>query len=401
VSATLPVSTAAALPKAGKGVAQLSGHIPELDGIRGLAIGMVVFYHYAIQTFALQHGSVSWYVLLPGRLGWTGVDLFFVLSGFLIGGILLDARNSPNYFQVFYRRRFFRIVPAYALFFLCFLSLSWLNKMALAPKLDWITQNPLPWYSYVLFLQNFWMAFGNVWGPPVTSITWSLAVEEQFYLTLPWLLRRLNRKRLVQVLLEGILLAPLLRLALYSLWPRLSNAWFVLMPCRMDALLFGVVAAIALREPSWKLRLENHRKLLRLGLVFAGALVPLLTQMYFEPYGFPTASLGLTCIAVFYVILLVYVVVFKDSRLSRCLRWSWLRWLGGLAYGIYLFHQLILYIIYGLIWSSPPFLSGFQQCAVCVLGFAVTLAVCQLSYKLFEKPLIRIGHLTAYGSEGR
>lgn len=88
--------------------------IPELDGIRGVAIGLVLLWHYAIGPIQAIPGTFLAYLQACGRLTWTGVDLFFVLSGFLIGGILLDSRDSPNYFRGFYWRRFFRIVPLYA-----------------------------------------------------------------------------------------------------------------------------------------------------------------------------------------------------------------------------------------------------------------------------------------------
>src|ERR1700689_5530178 len=99
--------------------------VPELDGIRGMAILLVVIFHWG----AFDEG----HSILPGKLerllsfGWSGVDLFFVLSGFLIGGILLDVRDSPNYFKVFYMRRFFRIVPLYYLWLFCLIALVFLG----------------------------------------------------------------------------------------------------------------------------------------------------------------------------------------------------------------------------------------------------------------------------------
>ena len=93
-----------------------SRRIPQLDGLRGVAIALVVVFHYV--NFAVESGAPGWVKLLirPTSLGWSGVDLFFVLSGFLIGGILLDARESRNYFRVFYRRRACRILPLYFAF---------------------------------------------------------------------------------------------------------------------------------------------------------------------------------------------------------------------------------------------------------------------------------------------
>ncbi len=375
---------------------QLSAPIPELDGIRGVAISMVVFYHYIILNIIPARGSLLWYALLPGHLGWAGVDLFFVLSGFLIGGILLDVRTSGNYFRVFYTRRFFRIVPVYALFLCCFFLLLHLNTAGHTPKLQWITAGSLPWYSYVLFLQNFWMAFANTGGPFATNITWSLAVEEQFYLTLPLVIRFFEKKRLVQILFEGLGLALILRIALFCLWPRLNYSWFVLMPCRADALLLGVLAAVALRDPRWKSWFQGNRSLLRILLLFLAVCVCALTRMYYAAFGFAIASLGLTSIAALSVVGLVYALVFPESHLSRCLRWAWLRKLGGLAYGIYLFHQLIFDLLYGLIWSHSPILTVSSKLALTLLAFTVTFFVCQLSWTFFEKPLVATGHRTTY-----
>src|SRR5258707_15733453 len=106
-----------------------SARIPELDGIRGIAIRMVLIAHFFL--IVSRPGSALAYALVPLRLDWTGVDLFFVLSGFLIGGILLDARGSSNYFRVFYTRRFFRIVPIYAAFLLCVALAMYLSSVGL------------------------------------------------------------------------------------------------------------------------------------------------------------------------------------------------------------------------------------------------------------------------------
>src|SRR5208283_1297524 len=398
-STLLPSPPAAQLAEASR--SRFSAHIPELDGIRGIAIGMVVFYHYIVLNIIPPRGSFLWYVLLPGHLGWAGVDLFFVLSGFLIGGILLDARTASNYFRVFYTRRFFHIVPIYAVFLSCFFLFLLFNNTGHTSKLHWMTEGSLPWYSYVLFLQNFWMAFANTGGPFATTITWSLAVEEQFYLTLPFIIRFLSKKRLVQVLWEGLAAALVLRIALYCLWPNLNYSWFVLMPCRADALLFGVLAAVGLRETEWRNWLQRNRTLLRILLFLLAASVCAFTRMYYAPYGFGIASLGLTSIAAFSAVFIVYALVFPDSFLSGCLRWAWLRKLGGLAYGVYLFHQLVYLLIYSLLWSHSASLTAGYQVLLASLAFTATLLICQLSWTFFEKPLVAIGHDSGYDFGGR
>lgn len=104
------------------------GRIPELDGIRGTAIALVLVEHFF--RFPFVHGTLLSRATIPFRLAWTGVDLFFVLSGFLIGGILIDARKSENYFQVFYVRRFFRIVPIYAAVLVSVAILGFLARLS-------------------------------------------------------------------------------------------------------------------------------------------------------------------------------------------------------------------------------------------------------------------------------
>src|SRR6266478_10141513 len=122
----------------------LSGRIPELDGIRGIAIGMVLIAHCF--EVVSRPGSGLAYALVPLRLDWTGVDLFFVLSGFLIGGILLDARESSNYFRVFYTRRFFRIVPIYAVLLVSAGFIRHLADAGIIRGFNEIFVGRLPWW---------------------------------------------------------------------------------------------------------------------------------------------------------------------------------------------------------------------------------------------------------------
>jgi peptidoglycan/LPS O-acetylase OafA/YrhL len=151
-----------------------SGRILELDGLRGIAIGMVLVYHYFDLTLQATPGTVLAQVITSGQLSWSGVDLFFVLSGFLIGGILLEARASTNYFQVLYTRRVFRIVPIYAVLLLCFPVPLYGARLI---DLTWLIKNPMPWYSYWTFTQNFWMAITGVLAAGALEVTWSLAIE--------------------------------------------------------------------------------------------------------------------------------------------------------------------------------------------------------------------------------
>lgn len=157
---------------------------PHLDGLRGLAVGMVLLWHYVGCQITPQHTpSLLWLREIVGMM-WSGVDLFFVLSGFLITGILRDQRESRHYWGTFYLRRACRILPLYVILVGSYslANAAGLNK---APGLWWLFYIPMPTWSYATFTQNFYMAAAGGTGANWLGITWSLAVEEQFYLLLP------------------------------------------------------------------------------------------------------------------------------------------------------------------------------------------------------------------------
>lgn len=223
-----------------------AARVPALDGVRGLAISLVLWCH-AMPGGLPNHPRLAWVVKL-GRFSWSGVDLFFVLSGFLIGGILLDAAASPAYFKTFYIRRAYRILPPYALL----LAIALLVERGFA----WLP-------PYLFFLQNFWMAAKGYFGIPLLGVTWSLAVEEQFYLSLPLLIRYTPRRVLGGVLGLVVLCAPLLRSLAFHSFAGRALAAYVLMPCRADALCSGVLIALAYRTPSLWSKVEAAELCLR------------------------------------------------------------------------------------------------------------------------------------------
>jgi peptidoglycan/LPS O-acetylase OafA/YrhL len=374
--------------------ANLKGRIPELDGIRGIAIAMVLVHHYFLLPIAAPPGTFWSYFQAAGRLAWSGVDLFFVLSGFLIGGILLDARDSPNYFEVFYTRRFFRIVPIYSVCLVGAYFLSLLVDHGHAAKLVWMFHDRFSLVPYAFFLQNFWMAVHSTYGIFGLQVTWSLAVEEQFYLTLPCVIRFVSPRRLIIVVLAGIFLAPILRIMLYALWPTHILSWVVLMPCRWDALLSGVLAAIAVRN--FVPVLGRHRWGVPTIAIVLAAGVLVLALKASNPYRFAMLSFGFTWLALFYCTVLLCALLYRDSLLAHILRWRSLGWLGSIAYGTYLLHEFIRSFYFGAIWGHLPVGLSLASTGVSLAALATTLAVCQLSWLAFEKPLILIGHKVGY-----
>lgn len=176
----------------------LPSYIPELQGLRGLAVLGVVFYHCSPRLVgtAFHH---------PALWGWAGVNLFFVLSGFLITSILLGARTGPHYFRNFYARRALRIWPVYILVLVvCYANAPWFIGDRV-----WNAVRTAPWWAYLLFLQNlFHLAL-----PPALGQTWSLAIEEQYYFLWAPIVRFFKRPSHLASLLIGVLVVcPLLRL---------------------------------------------------------------------------------------------------------------------------------------------------------------------------------------------
>jgi peptidoglycan/LPS O-acetylase OafA/YrhL len=370
--------------------------IVELDGLRGIAILLVIIQHYLVVPGVLP-GSKWWYVLVWFRLCWSGVELFFVLSGFLIGGILLDVRDSPRYYRTFYLRRALRIIPVYYVFLLVVFSLAFLDI-----KQEWWQQlfyTNVPPLVYATFLMNFWSAFWQTTIPVVIpvalTILWSLAVEEQFYLLLPFLIRRAGGA-LVPLLAAGIVLAPVLRVSLqYESAGAIHTLSYALAAILMfghaDALLLGVLAVVAVRNEKANGWIKKHLRLLYgvLGVLLIGMGV-----LSFEWY--PGEPFSSTWAALFYVCLLLIGVSEESGVVKKLLNLKLLTELGVVAYGLYLFHQLVNNLAHGLILGDNYALTSWRDVLVTLFSFLLVFTLARLSWRCFEKPLIRVGHRYRY-----
>jgi len=369
--------------------------IVELDGIRGLAVTLVVFYHYfsAIPPAASNRFLAHLQGLLA--MGWSGVDLFFVLSGFLIGGILLDAKESPRYFQTFYLRRFHRILPLYYLWIGVFFLMAATSFSHLPAPLR---LGPIRWTLvpiFFLFVQNTVSkqlpGFSSQWF----GALWSLAVEEQFYLAMPLLVRFLPKRRLVPLLIVTIVGAPLLRAAVFRWYPT-HTAQYVLTPCRADALAMGVLLALIWRDKAWKARLQDRGKL------FLGVLFGLLIGVFYiaathpSPYSYFTSVWGLSCIDSFFAGILLLALCRPAGYWAAFCRVSALRALGTISYCVYVIHLAINAFCHALLLSSREDISSPRSFAVTLLAGGMTWALAKISWRYFEAPLVRRSHAYRY-----
>ncbi len=387
-------------------IVKAAAHIPELDGLRGIAIFLVVTCHYFYFGDLNYHGLGllrNFFAHLTSlfAIGWSGVDLFFVLSGFLIGGILLEARASPHLFRIFYLRRFYRIIPIYYVWILAYV----LVMATAGPFLRAHVQGGnLPDARYqvlaqLLFLQNF----GILGYAPIAyawlALTWSLAVEEQFYLVAPIVIRYLSKPSLRKFLAAVILGAPPLRLFFYYRFPRLTTALpvaYTLTPCRADALAMGVFTALLWRDDTVRAWLRVHRRLFY-GLVGTFALGMMVLGKWFpSPFSIVQTSVGYTWNALFYSSVLLLAIAEPAGLTAWLLRVPWLRELGRVSYCVYLIHLAVSLIILALLRAAIGTLDGLEICVSNVLAAALSYISARMSWTHFEHPIVRIGHSFKY-----
>ena len=317
------------------------GRIPALDGLRGIAILLVVLYH----SFGKGRASST-----PLSWGWAGVDLFFVLSGFLIGGILWDTRRDP--LLSFYQRRAWRILPPYLLLVsICFI-------------LHGHQKGEIPLSAYLTFSQN-WFVVLFVF-PGALGATWSLAIEEQFYLASPWVFRRLSKRAVVATLLLTCAAAAVFRSLIAQ--PGLR---YQLTICRADAIAVGCLVALAWREPAIVRWLGERRALVTGTWMVLGALcVWILSGNTWDKLVEGYSAIAMLCAASLWIAV---------TQKPRWLAWWPLTRAGRISYGLYLYHSAIAEI------ARPWFSSSVMAFLILV---PVSWCAAEFSWRYLERPLL-------------
>jgi peptidoglycan/LPS O-acetylase OafA/YrhL len=362
--------------------ARLHKHMPSLDGLRGVAILLVLLHHFTGSMnaeFTINRQFNNW-----AELGWTGVDLFFVLSGFLITGILYDAKSKRSFFKNFYARRSLRIFPLYyTALVLVILMTPVLARLNLEG-----TANPA-WIS--IYATNFVISWKGLGAFGVLDHFWSLAVEEHFYFIWPAVVYFLNRVQIMMVAAAFFLIAPALRIMTMNGDEFLPIASYVATPMRMDSLAAGAFIALLVRRP------KGMDGLLRPAMMVACttcavflAMVVLRHSKSHQDLVIGTA--GLTVLWAFFGSVLILALKWKPMELLMTL--PVLRWFGKYSYGLYVWHPIIFMLVFhndvarrirqgnGAV---PELLSGLFALAVV---FAVTL----LSWHLWEKKFLKFKH---------
>jgi peptidoglycan/LPS O-acetylase OafA/YrhL len=365
------------------------GHLPALDGVRGVAVLAVMLCHF----MGTELPDTTW-----GRLtthvfdaGWSGVDLFFVLSGFLITGILYDAKGAPHYFRNFYARRILRIFPLYyGVLIAAFWILPHLHPYTPAIERMAARQGWLWGYGANILMARVghwvfdkdWLQLGHFW---------SLAIEEQFYLMWPLMVFLLSRRALMRVCVGCMATAFIIRTTLVLHHAPAITAG-VLTVCRFDALAVGALAVLIVRDPPAGLYRFLRAATPVLGLAIGTLALARGRWSAEDPW---VETIGFSLLAPFFAGVLLLALEPRDgNRLGRGFSHPVLRWFGGYSYAMYVFHVLLMPLFER---AAPVAMltarlhSAYLGVAV-YIGFAIaaTALTAFASWHLYEKHFLKL-----------
>ncbi len=365
------------------------GYIPELDGLRAIGLCLVLIDHFWPE-------GLSSIVFQLGNAGWIAMDSFFVMSGMLITGILLDSLHKPRYFRTYYARRSLRIFPLYYAVLLVWWAIGRFTNFG---------------HDYTNLIQNWgsplWFVFyaGNIreaivgFPPKLLGYAplWSLQVEEQFYLLFPIAVFLLRRDHLRRLLIGAIVLSPILRVAGYLWQPDNPFLQYVQLPTHCEGIALGALIAIRFRSGPWKISrpLLTAATGLLLGIATAGSVLSTWgtrNQAWGSTWdrlaGYSISSFGCAC-------LVLWLVCYRGSRHTGWLRIPPFRYLGKISYGVYMLHPIALWIV---IESGKKGFIHFHKddWRYFAGAFVLSLISAALSWHLFEAPLLKIKDRITY-----
>jgi peptidoglycan/LPS O-acetylase OafA/YrhL len=354
---------------------------PGLDTLRGCAVLAVLCFHYLNNTQLLNFGKLSFFDVFISHF-YLGVDMFFVLSGFLIGSSLLAAKGQQDYFFPYFCRRIGRIFPLYYLWLAIFFFVLAIGGDHRNGALWWLFRlNDVPGISYVVFLQNFADAKLETWGPAWLGITWTVAIEVQFYILVAFLI--------YVVPMRWIGAACLAIIAASAALKQFGSPFFtaydlvVSTPARLDGPFIGVLCAWLIRSPQLSAFIKRYRTLLK------PASVALIVMIY-ASFTYNLMALPMPMLTMSALVCGLAVLAFAGPEATgagRSVRI--LRWCGVRCYAIYLFHTGVLGIVSHMIFRKGQiYLPPGDAWPAVLIATPMLFGLVALSWRYFERPII-------------
>ena len=373
--------------------ARVRDRMPALDGLRGLAVIVIVWHNVAGVGNGVGHTLAAKIYFAAAATGWVAVTLFFALSGFLITGILLDSRDDLHAWRTFIVRRFLRIFPLY--YVSLTIAFLLLPRVGILPSWLVSDRNHQAWYW--TYLVNWSEPFGL--GGPGLGHFWSLAVEEQFYLLWPFLALNLASRRLASVSAVLVLIALFARVALLrGPWTPdvATSAIYRFTICRWDALALGAMVAIAARDERWSLELLRY--------VWPGTLVLLACTLSlavwrhgFGSWDWPIDTVGETVVAGLcagIVALAAYPDLGAPAAFQRALMHPTLRAVAKYSYAIYVIHFPLTHVVAQRLPQNVVRAGGMESVVMFTVAFvgvfAMSYAAAMISWRLLENPMLSL-----------
>lgn len=361
-------------------------HFPELDGLRAIAVLGVIFAHCA-SVFIIPEQLTEqkiWHILMSG---WVGVELFFVLSGFLITGILIDNFFMKNRLKKFYIRRSLRIFPLYYLLLtLCFLTfLLFQSPIEISPRHNLL----------LFFYLGNWEEFFNFPRYYILNHTWSLAVEEQFYLVWPILFLCSHQYGFSKyVCILGIILVNCVRICLTAYPVETIHTPYILTICRTDALLAGALLSIVTKQKFQNIKQFSTVKRANILFILGSTLFlfSYKTAQIFIPSDEITFLIGLPSLCLIFSSFILYSLSLDSKHIFRnILNLKPLTFIGKISYGVYIYHWLV---IVGLSQNQNTFFDthNFSQgiFPFTALVLLITIGIASISFYYLERPILNL-----------
>lgn len=374
---------------AGAGI-DYKGKIVELEGLRGIAILMVTIHHFWPGTGGFYD---AWSTV--AHLGWIGVDLFFVISGFLIGGILLDTKGDAQYFSNFYARRVLRIFPLYyavvlSLFIAVPLGQALIHGVSYW-EAEFVRESGSPLW-YLLFAGNIRESITGTEPAYFLAPLWSISIEEQFYMLCPLLVRHLKVAALKRLLIGFMVLSPLFRLAMFAAFPDNERIQYLATVSRLDNLSVGVWLAILVRSGATM----PARTLSILLLALSALGVIIFANGGFDRNTFFCRIFGYSFLALYFHVVVSWSLRYRGRRASAFLRMRWLVYLGGICYGLYILQRPAEVALTKALMVVSVDLNQFGWPSL-VAKTLFAVLVSHASFRLLESPINRLKSKFASG----